>query len=185
MFHDACCRLCCLCCSLSRLPVLPAIPNHNPRPRRSRAERKPRRPPTLCLPRRRPIHPRSLHRQRRHRLPSRHSPLRLLHQQQRSPGRQDHGRDSGYRASSEAPAAPLNVSYEVVEIKRTWGGESGRHWRMKAIATGGSGGYRYYHDDIQQANATFNIAGNVAASPSCTRSRSLRATGRRWPCLIT
>ena len=27
------------------------------------------------------------------------------------------------------------------------------------MAAGGSGGYRYYHDDIQQLSATFNIAG--------------------------
>jgi hypothetical protein len=30
---------------------------------------------------------------------------------------------------------------------------------LKVNATGGSGGYRYFHDDIQQAADTFNIAG--------------------------
>jgi hypothetical protein len=54
-------------------------------------------------------------------------------------------------------AAPLNVTYQVIEIKRT----SDIHATLvlKVIPTGGSGGYRYYHDDIQQPNATFNIAG--------------------------
>jgi hypothetical protein len=54
-------------------------------------------------------------------------------------------------------AAPLNVTYEVVEIKRI--SDIQATLVMKVIATGGSGGYRYYHDDVQQANATFNIAG--------------------------
>ncbi len=54
-------------------------------------------------------------------------------------------------------AAPLNVSYEVVEIKR--GLDDQAILVLKVIATGGSGGYRYYHDDIQQSGATFNIAG--------------------------
>jgi hypothetical protein len=54
-------------------------------------------------------------------------------------------------------ATPLSVSYEVVEIKRLPGDEA--TLVMKVYATGGSGGYRYYHDDIQQPNATFNIPG--------------------------
>jgi hypothetical protein len=49
------------------------------------------------------------------------------------------------------------VTYEVVEIKRI--SDIQATLVMKVIATGGSGGYRYYHDDVQQANATFNIAG--------------------------
>jgi len=54
-------------------------------------------------------------------------------------------------------AAPLTVSYEVSEIKRKSGDEA--TLVLKVYATGGSGGYRYYHDDIQQTSATFNIAG--------------------------
>jgi hypothetical protein len=54
-------------------------------------------------------------------------------------------------------AAPLNVTYEVVEIKRKAGDEA--TLTLKVRATGGSGGYRYYHDDIQQPGPTFNIAG--------------------------
>jgi hypothetical protein len=54
-------------------------------------------------------------------------------------------------------AAPLTVTYEVVEIKRRLGDEA--TLILKVYATGGSGGYRYYHDDIQQPNATFNIPG--------------------------
>ena len=60
-------------------------------------------------------------------------------------------------ARPRSTAAPLNVSYQVVEIKRTSGEQA--TLIMKVIVTGGSGGYRYYHDDIQQASATFNIAG--------------------------
>jgi hypothetical protein len=54
-------------------------------------------------------------------------------------------------------ATPLSVSYEVVEIKRLPGDEA--TLVIKVYATGGSGGYRYYHDDIQQPNATFNVPG--------------------------
>jgi hypothetical protein len=54
-------------------------------------------------------------------------------------------------------AAPLNVSYEVVAIKRGPGDQASL--ALKVIATGGSGSYRYYHDDIQQPGATFIIAG--------------------------
>ena len=54
-------------------------------------------------------------------------------------------------------ATPLTVSYEVIEIKRKSGEEA--TLVLKVYASGGSGGYRYYHDDIQQPTATFNIAG--------------------------
>ncbi len=54
-------------------------------------------------------------------------------------------------------AAPLNVTYEVVEIKRKPGDEA--TLTLKVYATGGSGGYRYFHDDIQEPGATFSIAG--------------------------
>lgn len=54
-------------------------------------------------------------------------------------------------------ATPLSVSYEVVEIKRQPGDEA--TLVLKVNATGGGGGYRYYHDDVQQPNATFNIPG--------------------------
>ncbi len=52
---------------------------------------------------------------------------------------------------------PLTVNYEVVEIKREPGDQA--TLVLKVIATGGGGGYRYYHDDVQQAGATFNVAG--------------------------
>ena len=54
-------------------------------------------------------------------------------------------------------ATPLNVSYQVIEIKSNPG--DGATLVLKVIVSGGSGGYRYYHDDIQQPGATFNIAG--------------------------
>ncbi len=54
-------------------------------------------------------------------------------------------------------AAPLSVTYEVVEIKRKPGDEA--TLILKVYATGGSGGYRYYHDDIPQPGATFSIDG--------------------------
>jgi cytoskeletal protein RodZ len=54
-------------------------------------------------------------------------------------------------------AAPLSVTYQVIEIKRV--SDIQAALVLKVIATGGSGGYRYYHDDIQQPSATFNIAG--------------------------
>jgi hypothetical protein len=49
------------------------------------------------------------------------------------------------------------VTYEVAQIIRKPGDEA--TLVLKVYATGGSGGYRYYHDDIQQPNATFNIPG--------------------------
>jgi hypothetical protein len=52
---------------------------------------------------------------------------------------------------------PLNVTYEVVEIKRI--SDIQATLVLKVIATGGSGRYRYYHDDILQPGATFNVAG--------------------------
>ena len=54
-------------------------------------------------------------------------------------------------------AAPLTVTYEVVGIKRQPGDEA--TLVMKVYASGGSGGYRYYHDDVQQPSATFSIPG--------------------------
>lgn len=55
-------------------------------------------------------------------------------------------------------AAPLAVTYEAAEIKRRPGDEA--TLILKVYATGGSGGYRYYHDDIQQPGATFSIPGH-------------------------
>ena len=54
-------------------------------------------------------------------------------------------------------APPLVISYDVVEIKRDPGDQA--TLTLKVIATGGRGGYLYYHDDIQQPSATFNIPG--------------------------
>jgi hypothetical protein len=66
-------------------------------------------------------------------------------------------RGTAATARPRGTAAPLNVTYEVIEVKRKSGEEA--TLVLKVIATGGSGGYRYYHDDIQQPSATFNIAG--------------------------
>jgi hypothetical protein len=52
---------------------------------------------------------------------------------------------------------PLSVSYDVVEIKRLPGEVA--TLVLKVIASGGSSPYRYYHDDVQQTSATFNIPG--------------------------
>ena len=51
----------------------------------------------------------------------------------------------------------LALTYEVVEVKRKPGDEAALI--LKVYASGGSGGYRYYHDDIQQPGANFNIPG--------------------------
>jgi hypothetical protein len=53
--------------------------------------------------------------------------------------------------------APLAVSYEVVKITRIEGDQA--LLTLKVIATGGRGSYLYYHDDIQQPGATFNVPG--------------------------
>jgi hypothetical protein len=54
-------------------------------------------------------------------------------------------------------AAPLAVSYDVVEIKRDQGEQA--ILMLKVNAMGGGGGYRYYHDDIVQPGALFKVAG--------------------------
>ena len=54
-------------------------------------------------------------------------------------------------------AAPLEISYDVVEIKREQGEQA--TLMLKVNATGGGGGYRYYHDDIAQPSSLFKIAG--------------------------
>jgi hypothetical protein len=54
-------------------------------------------------------------------------------------------------------AAPLTVSYEVVEIKRDQGEQA--TLMLKVNATGGGGSYRYYHDDVSQPGALFKVAG--------------------------
>jgi hypothetical protein len=54
-------------------------------------------------------------------------------------------------------AAPLTISYEVVEIKRDQGEQA--TLMLKVNATGGGGGYRYYHDDVALPGALFKVAG--------------------------
>lgn len=54
-------------------------------------------------------------------------------------------------------AIPLTVNYEVAEIQRKPGDEA--TLVLRVYANGGSGRYRYYHDDVQQPTATFNIPG--------------------------
>jgi len=61
------------------------------------------------------------------------------------------------RLPATITAAPLAVSYEVVEIKREPGEQA--TLMLKVNATGGGGGYRYYHDDIAQPGALFKVAG--------------------------
>ena len=56
-----------------------------------------------------------------------------------------------------ATTAPLSFEYEVVSIKRNPGEQA--VMTLHVIAQGGAGGYKYYHDDIQQAGATFDVLG--------------------------
>ena len=58
---------------------------------------------------------------------------------------------------SRTPAAPLEVSYQVVDIQGASNGDA--TLILKVIATGGAGGYRYYNDDVLQPSATFTIPG--------------------------
>ena len=60
-------------------------------------------------------------------------------------------------ARPRVTAAPLTISYEVVEIKRDQGEQA--TLMLKVNATGGGGSYRYYHDDIAQSGALFKVAG--------------------------
>ena len=60
-------------------------------------------------------------------------------------------------ARPRVTAVPLAVSYEVVEIKREQGEQA--TLMLKVNASGGGGGYRYYHDDIAQPGALFKVAG--------------------------
>jgi len=60
-------------------------------------------------------------------------------------------------ARPRVTAAPLTISYEVVEIKRDPGEQA--TLMLKVNATGGGGSYRYYHDDIAQSGALFKVAG--------------------------
>ena len=63
-------------------------------------------------------------------------------------------------------AAPLAVSYDVVEIKREQGEQA--TLMLKVNATGGGGAYRYYHDDSVQPGALFKVAG-VCGKPFDTQ----------------
>jgi hypothetical protein len=55
-------------------------------------------------------------------------------------------------------AGPLAIAYEVVAIKRNPDNQA--VMTLKVIATGGAGGYTYYHDDQKQAGATFDVLGS-------------------------
>jgi hypothetical protein len=52
---------------------------------------------------------------------------------------------------------PLTIRYEAVGI--TNGPDNQAVLTLKVIATGGAGGYTYYHDDQKQAGATFDVPG--------------------------
>lgn len=56
-----------------------------------------------------------------------------------------------------ASSGPLSVRYEVVKIKRNPDDQA--IMTLRVIATGGGGGYRYFHDNIKQAGATFDVLG--------------------------
>jgi len=56
-----------------------------------------------------------------------------------------------------ASSGPLSVRYEVVKIKRSPDDQA--VMTLRVIATGGAGGYRYFHDNIRQAGATFDVLG--------------------------
>ena len=65
-------------------------------------------------------------------------------------------------AASNTPAltgtsGPLSVKYEVVSIKRKNGDQA--VMTLRVIASGGGGGYRYYHEDVLQAGPIFEVAG--------------------------
>jgi hypothetical protein len=52
---------------------------------------------------------------------------------------------------------PLTINYEAVGI--TGSPDNQAVLTLKVIATGGAGGYTYYHDDQKQAGATFDVPG--------------------------
>jgi hypothetical protein len=56
-----------------------------------------------------------------------------------------------------ASSGPLSVRYEVVKIKRSPDDQA--VMTLRVIATGGGGGYQYFHDNIKQAGATFDVLG--------------------------
>ena len=56
-----------------------------------------------------------------------------------------------------ANTGPLTMRYEFVTIKRNPGDQA--VLTIKVIATGGGGGYVYYHDNQKQTGATFDVLG--------------------------
>ena len=54
-------------------------------------------------------------------------------------------------------AGPLAFSYEFVAIKRNPNNQA--VLTIKVTATGGAGGYTYYHDEQKQAGAVFDVLG--------------------------
>ncbi|CAG0935264.1 hypothetical protein TFLX_04096 [Thermoflexales bacterium] len=74
----------------------------------------------------------------------------------------------------KATAAPLAVSYEVVKIERVEGEQA--KLTMKVIATGGGGGYLYYHDDIARPGPLFEVAG-VCGKPFVHTLKVTSASG--------
>lgn len=56
-----------------------------------------------------------------------------------------------------ASSGPLSVRYEVVKIKRNPGDQA--VMTLRVIATGGGGGYRYFHDNVREPGATFDVLG--------------------------
>jgi hypothetical protein len=53
------------------------------------------------------------------------------------------------------------INYEVLDIKRNPGNQA--VVTLHVIATGGGGGYKYYHDDVLQPSATFEVIGTCGS----------------------
>ena len=60
-----------------------------------------------------------------------------------------------------ATNAPLSINYEVQNTKRNPGNQA--VITLHVIATGGSGGYKYYNDDVLQPGATFEVPGTCGS----------------------
>jgi hypothetical protein len=60
-----------------------------------------------------------------------------------------------------ATSSPLAFTYEVIKIIRNPDNQA--VLTLHIIATGGAGGYKYYHDDVLKAGNTFDVAGTCGA----------------------
>jgi len=60
-----------------------------------------------------------------------------------------------------ATNAPLSINYEVLSTKRNPGNQA--VLTLHVIATGGSGSYQYYNDNVLQPGATFEVPGTCGS----------------------